>query len=98
MGRSDHDALGCILAVLQLPVAAALAIVRAVSRHASPATEGTITCPHCNAPVYLDGRATCPVCSATSFGSYLACPYCGWRTNVLDCPTCKATILIGDPQ
>ncbi len=96
MSRADHDALGCILAVLQLPVAAAASVTRWARRAAAPAAEGTMPCPHCDATVYLDGRATCPACGATSFGSYLSCPYCDWRTNALDCPTCKATILIGD--
>ena len=75
MGRTDRDALGCILAVLQLPVEAGMLFLRFIRRPAVPQADGTIRCPHCDAPVYLDGRATCPACSATSFGSYLSCPY-----------------------
>lgn len=96
MGRADHDAFGCILAVLQLPVAAVVRGIRRVFRASAPVIDGTIRCPHCDALVYLNGRAACPACSAVSFGSYLSCAFCGWRTNVLDCPTCKATIHLGD--
>mgnify|MGYP000856671183 CR=1 FL=1 len=98
MGRGDLDAIGCILAVLQLPVAALVAAVRAVRRRRAPALGGTMPCPHCDATVYLDGRAQCPACSAVTFGSFLACHICGWRTNALDCPTCKATIFFGGPS
>lgn len=96
MGRADRDALGCLLAFLQLPVALVVWLVRRIGRGSGAPVEGTIHCPHCDATVYLDGRATCPACGATSFGSYLSCP-CGWRTNALDCPTCKVTIFLGDP-